>query len=273
MKPPAAQIAARPTARRARATQRDEPGRTPGGRLSVEPGVSVTVTLFLLATSWASPLTDLLQSELDHAMGVFATQPEVPHYLALAVTDRDAVQIHARGGTIGTSSRREERVLDVDMRVGTPELDSTHVLRGFSALEGSSRGMVLLPRDSDRALTALLRSELDAQYRDHAERIVMIRANLNVKVEEEDPAPDFSPRPSRPACRPPGAGARARGRQRTRGRSCLVELSAATSSSPTSSCTTAAVSLASGRTRGEDLRGHRGHRGSCTATSGRSASR
>ncbi|TNE86179.1 MAG: hypothetical protein EP330_23120 [Deltaproteobacteria bacterium] len=127
-------------------------------------------------------------------MGVFSAQEEKPHYLALAVTDRDSVQVHARGGTVGGSTENHERILDVDLRVGTPELDSTHVLRGFSALEGSSRGQVLLPRDSDKALTTLLRTELDAQYRDHAERIVMIRANQTVKVEEEDGAPDFSAR-------------------------------------------------------------------------------
>lgn len=151
--------------------------------------------LWLLASlAAASPLSDLLGTELDHATEVFGSQPEKPHYLALAVTDVDSIYVGARGGTVESSGATTSRVLDVDLRLGTPALDSTHTLRGFSALEGSSRGQVLLPRDSDAALVSLLRTELDTQYRNHAERIVMIRANQTVKVEEEDSAPDFSPR-------------------------------------------------------------------------------
>ncbi|MCO4744227.1 MAG: hypothetical protein KC912_05525 [Proteobacteria bacterium] len=152
------------------------------------------LALLLLTAAPASELTDLLSAELDNALEVFSAQDEKPHYLALAVTDQDQVTVSARGGTVGSSIERHERVLDVDLRVGEPALDSTHPLRGFSAMEGSSRSRVLLPAESGYALRHAIRTELDGQYRDHAERIVMIRANRSVKVEEEDNAPDFSPR-------------------------------------------------------------------------------
>ena len=74
--------------------------------------------------------------------------------------------ISAQGGTIAASREEDSRVLDVDLRLGTADLDSTHVLRGFSSMEGSFRGRTLLPRDNDPALVSLLRAELDKQYRD-----------------------------------------------------------------------------------------------------------
>lgn len=154
------------------------------------------LALMFLSLAPASELTDLLGTELDQALEVFAGQDENPHYLALAIAEQDQVTVSARGGTVGDSAERDERVLDVDLRIGDPALDSTHPLRGFSAMEGSSRRRVSLPDGNGYALKHAIRSELDAQYRDHAERIVMIRANLNVKVEEENTAPDFSMRDS-----------------------------------------------------------------------------
>jgi TldD protein len=77
-----------------------------------------------------------------------------------------------------------------------PALDSTHPLRGFSSLEDSERGEVELPigAPDSYALRHLVWREIDRRYRDEAERIVMIRANRSVKVEEEDMSPDFEPR-------------------------------------------------------------------------------
>lgn len=149
-----------------------------------------------LAPAAAASLEDVLASELDRAAGVFAQQPEKPHYIALAVEDRTETQITARSGTIATSNVERARYLDVDLRVGTPELDSTHELRGFSALGADERGQVLLPLDDapEIALRHVVWRELDGRYRENRERIVMIRADQTVKVEEEDPAPDFEPR-------------------------------------------------------------------------------
>lgn len=149
-----------------------------------------------LTAAQAASLEEMLVAELDRAQQVFSSQPEKPHYIALAVEDRHEVSIVARAGTLGQSDVTDERLLDVDLRVGTPELDSTHELRGFSAMEGDDRGQVYLPLTGapDYAVQHAIWSALDRTYRDQAERIVMIRANRTVKVEEEKPAPDFEPR-------------------------------------------------------------------------------
>jgi len=141
-------------------------------------------------------LTELLATELDQALQVLSKQPEPPHYAALAVTDTDTWRLAAVDGTLGDLEQDTQRILDVDVRVGSPELDSSRALRGFSAMEGSSRRARRLPPgpDASAALRHAIWRALDQQYRDAAERIVMIRAERTVKVEEEVQAPDFEPR-------------------------------------------------------------------------------
>ena len=140
-------------------------------------------------------LEALLVGELEAAQATLAEQEEAPHYIALAVEERHRIDISARWGALNQSRETTDRVLDVEMRVGTPQLDSYHALRGFSSLEGSSRSAVRLPIDDDPyALRHAIAREIDRRYRDEAERIVMVRANLSVKVEEEAIADDFEPR-------------------------------------------------------------------------------
>ncbi|MBW1877039.1 MAG: acyl-phosphate glycerol 3-phosphate acyltransferase [Deltaproteobacteria bacterium] len=150
--------------------------------------------LLVLGVAQAASVEEVLSSELDRAMAVFSEQDEKPHYAAVVVEDREQGTISARDGALSASSLKRERLLDVDIRVGDPALDSTHQLRGFSAMEGGDRRRNDFPLDDapEAALRHEVWKELDRAYRDAAERIVIVRANLNVKVEEESPAPDFT---------------------------------------------------------------------------------
>jgi predicted Zn-dependent protease len=150
------------------------------------------VLLAWLALAHAAPLDEALVQELDRALAALASRPEPPHYVALAVEDRREAVLSAQLGTVANDAARRTRSLDVDLRVGSPALDSTHELRGFSALEGDDRISVALPVDDDPAVLAhAVWRELDARYRAAAERIVLVRANQQVKVAEEREAPDF----------------------------------------------------------------------------------
>lgn len=140
-------------------------------------------------------IEDTVTIELERAMAVFAQQEEVPHYAAVAVTDSRSMAVSARVGDITQSRDLRSRYLDVDLRVGLPQLDSTHSLRGFSALDDDTRRWMRVPIDDTAyPLQHALWRELDARYRDAVERIVLLRVNQVVRVEEEDPADDFEPR-------------------------------------------------------------------------------
>ena len=150
--------------------------------------------LLLAGLAGASPLPDILQAELDRAMNALSEHDEPPYHVALQVEDRQEVRLSARDGAVVMERSDRSRWLDVDMRVGSVQLDNTHPLRGFSSLDGDSRSEVSLPLDDGYALRHTLWRELDRAYRDASERIVVLRANQSVLVEEEDRAPDFSMR-------------------------------------------------------------------------------
>jgi len=157
--------------------------------------VWIVVGMSVAAALEPSPTELLLVRAVDEATVALAEQPEQPHYVALTVHDTNQHTLVARDGTLAYRADERARYLDVDLRVGTPELDSTHPLRGFSSLEGDDRGALSVPLDDGWAMEHAVWREIDLRYRDAAERIVVLRANQNVKVEEEDPAPDFQALP------------------------------------------------------------------------------
>ncbi len=149
-----------------------------------------------LAQAGASPtaLEQVLVRQLDRAMESLDQASEPPHYVALSVTERADLELSTLDGALSTPARSHARYLDVDLRTGTPALDSTHPLRGFSSLEGDDRAPVVIPEGEGYALEHALWREIDARYHEAAERIAILRANRNVLVQEETPAPDFEVR-------------------------------------------------------------------------------
>lgn len=146
---------------------------------------------------------ELLGRELARAGAALAERPEPPHYMALGVEDRQEVSVvGVRGGLMRVHADRD-RWLDVDVRVGTPRIDSTHELRGVSGFANRRGTSGYVPMDAGPnahfALRKALWRAIDLSYRDAAEAIVRVRSNLAVKVREEDPADDFEPRPGRGA--------------------------------------------------------------------------
>lgn len=153
-----------------------------------------SLALALAAEPSPSALEILLADELSRAGGVLASEEEPPHYVSLTITDLELVNVAARDGAVAVRAADRSRYLDVDLRTGTPALDSTHPLRGFSSLSGDSRDPVQVPLDDGYALRHAVWREIDERFQNAAEKIVMLRANQSVLVEEETPAPDFEPR-------------------------------------------------------------------------------
>jgi predicted Zn-dependent protease len=93
---------------------------------------------------------------------------------------------------LGEVQHGHQRLLDVDLRVGSMALDNSHRQRGLWG--GRKHHSVALPIDGHVQATerAIWRVSDDA-YRQASEQIARIRANLSVQVEEEDDSPDFSP--------------------------------------------------------------------------------
>ena len=162
--------------------------------------MTAATSVILAVIAVAPPLVpiELLVSELDRAGKVLADREAPPHYIAVAVEDREDVSMVGAAGTLFRDDSDRDRWIDVDLRVGDPRIDSTHELRGTSGFARRRGTSGYLPLDSgpeaEFAIRRTVWRALDVAYRDAAEAIVRVRSNLDVKVAEEDPADDFEPR-------------------------------------------------------------------------------
>src|SRR5687767_13606036 len=104
--------------------------------------------------------------------------------MAYAVTEQQSYVISAGSGALLGSNRSNARSFDVTVRVGTPQLDNYHRMRG--ELPRFTSG-ALLPIEDDRAaIQRRVWAETDRAYRLGAQRLINIKTNTQVKVAEQD---------------------------------------------------------------------------------------
>src|ERR1700688_3410600 len=95
-------------------------------------------TFFLLSALGAAPhpgpksaVLTAMEQELERTWKEVKRDPDAPlHFLSYTVTETRAEVVSAANDVITQEDRRHDRVLDVSARVGSPELDNTHEIRG-----------------------------------------------------------------------------------------------------------------------------------------------
>jgi len=151
----------------------------------------------------SDPVLEALVAEIDRAMAELQNVDPPPYYLAAEVTETDSVSMSAEEG--GLQGYRPElgRWLDVDVRVGRPELDSTHPLR--SGRDRTRRhGRALTVSDDVGVIQRGIWRELDARFVEAQERWAKVESDQQVLVEEE-PAEDLAATDPVTDLRPPAA--------------------------------------------------------------------
>lgn len=132
-----------------------------------------------------------MRAEADREFAKLSRLEDHPvYYLALQVSESEVFRIHSSWGGVNERRHSRERLLDLDLRVGGPELDNTHRAAG----DGSPAMPVSL-EDDPKALQSDIWLEVERRYRDAVDRYIKIVADHAVKVKEEDPSPDFSAEP------------------------------------------------------------------------------
>ncbi len=142
------------------------------------------------------PLLGIMQSELDLSMQkLVGPDGTKPYFLQYEVTDEAEVSVSATLGSITADTVSQSRQLDVDVRCGDYALDSTRQIRGGGGFRGDfgGWGATNLPLNGDPLATRhALWLATDEKFKSAVKRLAQVKANLKVKVEEEDKSDDFS---------------------------------------------------------------------------------
>ena len=145
----------------------------------------------------AAPLLETLASELARVESALAEQDEPAHWIGIGAVTSESLNISAANGATTEPSWRTSRIADIDMRVGTPTLDSTHKIRDAGWFESDDKVAFNLPLDDgeELAIRRAVWRAADDSYRSARKRLFKVRNNLAVKVVAEDSSDDFSPAP------------------------------------------------------------------------------
>ncbi|MDZ4745986.1 MAG: metallopeptidase TldD-related protein [bacterium] len=121
------------------------------------------------------------------------SQPSPPYFLSYAVTESHTSTFSASFGAMDGEETSANRILDIDLRVGSHNLDNTRSIRGVAFEMGRGMRSQELPMgDDERSLRTLVWIATDRAYKAAVERLGKVKTNLQVKVREEDTSADQS---------------------------------------------------------------------------------
>jgi len=146
-----------------------------------------------------SPILATLKAELDRSLQTLKSQPVPPYFLSYEITDDQVVEANASFGEITSSVRSRNRQLDIDLRVGDPQLDNTHLIAtGFPEFNFLERlGFIQVPlEDSPEALRSIIWYNTDRKYKAALEQYTKVKTAVQVAVSPEDKSDDFSREPA-----------------------------------------------------------------------------
>ena len=140
-------------------------------------------------------LIDTLASELKRIDERLAQEPDPPHWMAIGAVTTESMLINASNGVTTQPQWHRKRLADIDVRVGTHQLDNTHKIRDAGWFDDDGRMAISLPLDdqNDAALRQAIWRATDDAYRAARKRLLKVKNNLAVKVESDDSSGDFSP--------------------------------------------------------------------------------
>jgi predicted Zn-dependent protease len=134
----------------------------------------------------------VLQSELQRNFDTLRKEATPAYFIGYTVHDERTAQITASFGALDRSDDSRGRFGTVEVRVGDYALDNTHPIRG----EGGATprpGRISLPLTDDEAPIQLaFWRATDRAFKQATEALTRVTTNVAAKVEEQDPAPDFS---------------------------------------------------------------------------------
>jgi len=152
------------------------------------------------------PVVGILRTELQRNIDVLKAQPVPAYFAAYTLHDTRTTQILASFGAIDRSDENRQRFATVEVRVGDYELDNTHPIRGDARAMSPRLVQVSLPlTDDEQPIRLALWRATDRGYKQASEALTRVRTNVAAKVQDENPAADFSREDRQEHTEPPAA--------------------------------------------------------------------
>lgn len=137
-----------------------------------------------------------LDATLNEVVSKLDGQPDPAYLITFGMVDDHQQTIQGTHGAFAGTVTERARLLDIDMRVGSMQLDSGHKLRDAGWFSDDPRPSWQVPfiGPPSALRLALLRGSDDV-FRQSRARLLKVRANEVVKVAREDDSADYSAAP------------------------------------------------------------------------------
>ncbi len=144
-----------------------------------------------------SPLLDIMAKENAREMASLAAEADPAYYLAYQIADTRLVNLEAEGGAIVNDSDDSDRYLDVEIRIGSPELDNSRPLNDENpGLNAPLPRHGIVPFGEDPvAIANHLWLETDRRYREAVQALAYVKQDQATLSKVSD-VPDFSREPA-----------------------------------------------------------------------------
>ncbi len=136
-----------------------------------------------------------MKEELDRNFAILEKEDIPAYYIFLRMDESNVFGCTARMGRLQNTLNEPiaARYLSSMVRVGSPALDNTHEIREAQGGGGLVSAEAVPVSDlNPKAIKVAIWSQLDALYKNAAQTFELVKANVAVKVEQEDKSPDFT---------------------------------------------------------------------------------
>ncbi len=151
--------------------------------------------LLFLPKEGEDKLLKVLKEEIIREYEILKGNNPPAYYISYRVEDIKAEEIGFSFGAVTSESFSSSRYLDVQVRIGDKNLDSTHVPKGtdyFDYEDYSSFFQTIPLMEDEKAIKKILWKQTHHKFTKALERYQKVLANEKVKAQREDTSPDFS---------------------------------------------------------------------------------
>ena len=131
------------------------------------------------------PVLEALSGEVARAMQMLGKGDTKPYFISAEVVEVHGIQIISEEGGLQGSDPVRLRRIDVDIRIGTPALDSTHALRSERAGRQAFGGGRIPFGDQIPVLRRAIWKEINGRFAEAKERWAKVESELQTLVKEK----------------------------------------------------------------------------------------